>query len=266
MIDVIDWNYSSWTQDTVCKILSLIFLLFRIAGDTALSKNIHESVSRQIKKNFAKSKWRVCFIRLWVWLCFFAFPWRPDPCVSCVRLCLTLLVLHHSKPLTPQPSFATCAACIWAAVWTAAWTPQHTGIRARPPCQPRASLWTARPWFTKNVIFFLTYFSAAYEPRSDSCSVQCLVWCFNLKKKFSSITNTQAKKVTVVLTRPNCLYKSWKDFSVPHDFSCIYTGGLQHRVDRLPLPWHSRAPPEPTVNRHHHSHRQQMTSDPRGGW
>ncbi|KAJ3612406.1 hypothetical protein NHX12_020682, partial [Muraenolepis orangiensis] len=29
-----------------------------IAGDTALSKNIHESVSRQIKKNFAKSKWR----------------------------------------------------------------------------------------------------------------------------------------------------------------------------------------------------------------
>lgn len=32
---------------------------FRIAGDTALSKNIHESVSAQIRKNFAKSKWRV---------------------------------------------------------------------------------------------------------------------------------------------------------------------------------------------------------------
>uniref|UniRef100_A0A8C9ZJV5 Calcium/calmodulin-dependent protein kinase 1Da n=1 Tax=Sander lucioperca TaxID=283035 RepID=A0A8C9ZJV5_SANLU len=32
-----------------------------IAGDTALCKNIHESVSRQIKKNFAKSKWRVNF-------------------------------------------------------------------------------------------------------------------------------------------------------------------------------------------------------------
>lgn len=32
-----------------------------IAGDTALSKNIHESVSRQIKKNFAKSKWRQAF-------------------------------------------------------------------------------------------------------------------------------------------------------------------------------------------------------------
>ncbi|MBN3299673.1 KCC1D kinase, partial [Amia calva] len=31
----------------------------RIAGDTALCKNIHESVSRQIRKNFAKSKWRV---------------------------------------------------------------------------------------------------------------------------------------------------------------------------------------------------------------
>lgn len=30
----------------------------RIAGDTALDKNIHESVSAQIKKNFAKSKWK----------------------------------------------------------------------------------------------------------------------------------------------------------------------------------------------------------------
>ncbi len=34
-------------------------LYFRIAGDTALDKNIHESVSAQIKKNFAKSKWKV---------------------------------------------------------------------------------------------------------------------------------------------------------------------------------------------------------------
>uniref|UniRef100_A0A3Q4N0W3 Calcium/calmodulin-dependent protein kinase 1Da n=1 Tax=Neolamprologus brichardi TaxID=32507 RepID=A0A3Q4N0W3_NEOBR len=33
-----------------------------IAGDTALCKNIHESVSRQIRKNFAKSKWRVNFV------------------------------------------------------------------------------------------------------------------------------------------------------------------------------------------------------------
>uniref|UniRef100_A0A3Q1CH15 non-specific serine/threonine protein kinase n=1 Tax=Amphiprion ocellaris TaxID=80972 RepID=A0A3Q1CH15_AMPOC len=30
-----------------------------ICGDTALDKNIHESVSAQIKKNFAKSKWKV---------------------------------------------------------------------------------------------------------------------------------------------------------------------------------------------------------------
>lgn len=34
---------------------------FRIAGDTALNKNIHESVSAQIRKNFAKSKWRVSY-------------------------------------------------------------------------------------------------------------------------------------------------------------------------------------------------------------
>uniref|UniRef100_A0A8C6MAN9 Calcium/calmodulin dependent protein kinase I n=1 Tax=Nothobranchius furzeri TaxID=105023 RepID=A0A8C6MAN9_NOTFU len=32
-----------------------------IAGDTALDKNIHESVSAQIKKNFAKSKWKQAF-------------------------------------------------------------------------------------------------------------------------------------------------------------------------------------------------------------
>uniref|UniRef100_A0A2K6SFI4 Calcium/calmodulin dependent protein kinase ID n=1 Tax=Saimiri boliviensis boliviensis TaxID=39432 RepID=A0A2K6SFI4_SAIBB len=36
-------------------------LCFRIAGDTALNKNIHESVSAQIRKNFAKSKWRQAF-------------------------------------------------------------------------------------------------------------------------------------------------------------------------------------------------------------
>uniref|UniRef100_A0AAR2LYY7 Protein kinase domain-containing protein n=1 Tax=Pygocentrus nattereri TaxID=42514 RepID=A0AAR2LYY7_PYGNA len=32
-----------------------------ISGDTALDKNIHESVSAQIKKNFAKSKWKQAF-------------------------------------------------------------------------------------------------------------------------------------------------------------------------------------------------------------
>uniref|UniRef100_A0AAY5KVR8 Protein kinase domain-containing protein n=1 Tax=Esox lucius TaxID=8010 RepID=A0AAY5KVR8_ESOLU len=35
-----------------------------IAGDTALCKNIHESVSRQIRKNFAKSKWRVMLVSM----------------------------------------------------------------------------------------------------------------------------------------------------------------------------------------------------------
>lgn len=41
-------------------------LYFRIAGDTALDKNIHESVSAQIKKNFAKSKWKVNHC-IWEW-------------------------------------------------------------------------------------------------------------------------------------------------------------------------------------------------------
>lgn len=44
-------------RDTLLCFLTLLFV--RIAGDTALEKNIHESVSAQIKKNFAKSKWKV---------------------------------------------------------------------------------------------------------------------------------------------------------------------------------------------------------------
>lgn len=36
-----------------------VLWVYRISGDTALDKNIHESVSAQIKKNFAKSKWKV---------------------------------------------------------------------------------------------------------------------------------------------------------------------------------------------------------------
>ncbi|KAG9353268.1 hypothetical protein JZ751_017844 [Albula glossodonta] len=35
--------------------------VYVIAGDTALDKNIHESVSAQIRKNFAKSKWKQAF-------------------------------------------------------------------------------------------------------------------------------------------------------------------------------------------------------------
>lgn len=45
-----------WTR---VRSFDFVVLLFRISGDTALCKNIHESVSRQMRKNFAKSKWRV---------------------------------------------------------------------------------------------------------------------------------------------------------------------------------------------------------------
>lgn len=37
----------------------LIFHFGRISGNTALEKNIHASVSEQIRKNFAKTKWKV---------------------------------------------------------------------------------------------------------------------------------------------------------------------------------------------------------------
>lgn len=49
-------EYSRRAKDLLKLVLSVCF---RIAGDTALNKNIHESVSAQIRKNFAKSKWRV---------------------------------------------------------------------------------------------------------------------------------------------------------------------------------------------------------------
>ena len=43
-------------------VISLLFfgVLRRISGNTALNKNIHASVSEQMKKRFIKSKWKVC--------------------------------------------------------------------------------------------------------------------------------------------------------------------------------------------------------------
>ncbi|KAM6059343.1 calcium/calmodulin-dependent protein kinase type 1 isoform 1-T1 [Theristicus caerulescens] len=47
-----------------------------IAGDTALDKNIHQSVSEQIKKNFAKSKWKPSTPRRWCDTCG-SCSWEP---------------------------------------------------------------------------------------------------------------------------------------------------------------------------------------------
>lgn len=33
--------------------------IFRISGNAASNKNIHGTVSEQLKKNFAKSRWKV---------------------------------------------------------------------------------------------------------------------------------------------------------------------------------------------------------------
>ena len=45
------------------KIFFFFFLIpissIRISGNAASTKNIHSSVSEQLKKNFAKSRWRV---------------------------------------------------------------------------------------------------------------------------------------------------------------------------------------------------------------
>lgn len=44
------------------------FAFDRISGDTALTKNIHESVSAQMKKNFAKSKWKVSVTVIYIYV------------------------------------------------------------------------------------------------------------------------------------------------------------------------------------------------------
>ncbi|RLW01991.1 hypothetical protein DV515_00007579 [Chloebia gouldiae] len=56
------WSHKSYAFEEClhCK-QPLMASHKRIAGDTALNKNIHESVSAQIRKNFAKSKWRQAF-------------------------------------------------------------------------------------------------------------------------------------------------------------------------------------------------------------
>ncbi|KAK1795695.1 hypothetical protein P4O66_001182 [Electrophorus voltai] len=53
-------DISDSAKDFICHLMEKDPML-RISGDTALDKNIHESVSAQIKKNFAKSKWKQAF-------------------------------------------------------------------------------------------------------------------------------------------------------------------------------------------------------------
>uniref|UniRef100_A0A669EI55 Calcium/calmodulin-dependent protein kinase 1Db n=1 Tax=Oreochromis niloticus TaxID=8128 RepID=A0A669EI55_ORENI len=90
-----------------------------IAGDTALCKNIHESVSRQMRKNFAKSKWRVSvrlrFSQLFnitkekntIFYYFLFLGGKKSHGVVCLspEICLGYSCLIttslHSKPLTP---------------------------------------------------------------------------------------------------------------------------------------------------------------------
>ncbi|KAA0199077.1 hypothetical protein HAZT_HAZT003386 [Hyalella azteca] len=43
----------------ILKALKQLFVLYRISGNAASDRNIHSSVSEQLKKNFAKSRWKV---------------------------------------------------------------------------------------------------------------------------------------------------------------------------------------------------------------
>lgn len=65
-------------------------MFVRIAGDTALDKNIHESVSAQIKKNFAKSKWKVSQISSLSWIHF-------DGLICMIYTIWTIFPLVHRR-------------------------------------------------------------------------------------------------------------------------------------------------------------------------
>lgn len=85
----------------------------RIAGDTALCKNIHESVSRQIRKNFAKSKWRVnvVYCSLWFWLYCSRFCFTPALLLKWLWYVFRRWITTSEKPDSPYcqglPSLST---------------------------------------------------------------------------------------------------------------------------------------------------------------
>lgn len=118
----------------------------RIAGDTALCKNIHESVSRQMKKNFAKAKWRVSGHFLSSFLQKYILHWTAWKEIS-----NSVFFSPHSKRLTlPQ----------WSDTWgvfssAAVWIPLNTGSRIQHPCPGRVSLSTFPQATTMTVSFCL---------------------------------------------------------------------------------------------------------------
>uniref|UniRef100_A0A8K9V7Z6 Calcium/calmodulin-dependent protein kinase 1Db n=1 Tax=Oncorhynchus mykiss TaxID=8022 RepID=A0A8K9V7Z6_ONCMY len=77
-----------------------------IAGDTALCKNIHESVSRQMRKNFAKSKWRVGSIRTMIGFCVCLLYLST----SSICICQPSLSLSPSLPPLPASSLFSLPA------------------------------------------------------------------------------------------------------------------------------------------------------------
>jgi hypothetical protein len=64
---MINKNYSnvvSWTyhiQHVIFWNVRVNFFFPRISGNAASNKNIHGTVSEQLKKNFAKSRWKVVY-------------------------------------------------------------------------------------------------------------------------------------------------------------------------------------------------------------
>lgn len=52
-------NKLSRIKTLLNQIISFVIDSYRISGNAASSKNIHGTVSEQLKKNFAKSRWKV---------------------------------------------------------------------------------------------------------------------------------------------------------------------------------------------------------------
>lgn len=134
-----------------------LFFLYRIAGDTALCKNIHESVSRQMRKNFAKSKWRVCETLHLIYQ-------RKTNKQTKKMQCFRFFLLGKKKKqsnfcFAPSPLSKRSTRQLWSVTWGVCSSAPASEAASKAPSlrrvlraerRPRASLWTAPrcPWRT----------------------------------------------------------------------------------------------------------------------
>lgn len=141
----------------------------RICGNEASSKNIHGTVSEQLKKNFAKSRWKVSSnplehvasnrVFVFLFFCVYMLLWPPCAthlhatrgCYRHRRVCrpgsdprnVSLLSHGCSKPTTRRRSYARCRGSPWATTAPAPQPQRQWRRRGRRQHQSSSRLPTA---------------------------------------------------------------------------------------------------------------------------